>query len=363
MKRIEIDLGERSYPIYIGDEVINLADIFQRHTRGKQVMLVSNETVAPMYMDSVVRHYAGSIVRSMVLPDGEQYKSLGSLERIIACLLENKFSRNCCLVALGGGVVGDVTGFAAACYQRGVDFIQVPTTLLAQVDSSVGGKTAVNHALGKNMIGAFHQPVAVIADTGILRSLPQRQLIAGMAEIIKYGLIRDADFFDWLDDNIEVLLNRDPDALAWAIERSCINKVRVVEADERESGLRAILNFGHTFAHAIETALEYKDWLHGEAVACGMFMAIELSHASGWLSAQDVAKTRQILERTGLPIRLPAGITSERMLELMQVDKKARDGKIHLVLLKQIGEAVVASDYDKDKLLEMVNNFPRAEEH
>ena len=363
MKRIEIDLGERSYPIYIGDEVINLTDIFQRHTRGKQVMLVSNETVAPMYMDSVVRHYAGSIVRSMVLPDGEQYKSLGSLERIIACLLENKFSRNCCLVALGGGVVGDVTGFAAACYQRGVDFIQVPTTLLAQVDSSVGGKTAVNHALGKNMIGAFHQPVAVIADTGILRSLPQRQLIAGMAEIIKYGLIRDAEFFDWLDDNIEVLLNRDPDALAWAIERSCINKVRVVEADERESGLRAILNFGHTFAHAIETALEYKDWLHGEAVACGMFMAIELSHASGWLSAQDVAKTRQILERTGLPIRLPAGITSERMLELMQVDKKARDGKIHLVLLKQIGEAVVASDYDKDKLLEMVNNFPRAEEH
>lgn len=357
MNVIMANFDKRSYPIYVGDDVINSADIFQRHVHGRQIMLVSNETVAPMYLDNIVRHYVDHIVKRIILPDGEQYKSIAYLERIITGLLENKFNRNCCLVALGGGVIGDITGFAAACYQRGIDFIQVPTTLLAQVDASVGGKTAVNHPLGKNMIGAFHQPVAVIADTSVLKSLPEREFVAGMAEIIKYGLIKDRKFLDWLDDNIETLLNRDHDALAYAIECSCANKVQIVEKDEREAGLRAILNFGHTFGHAIETALEYKHWLHGEAVACGMLIAAELSRASGWLTMQDVDRIRRMLERTGLPVRLPSGVTAERLLELMAVDKKTKDGKIHLILLKRIGEAIVTPNYDQTKLVRIMGNF------
>jgi len=357
MKTILVNLGERSYPIYIGDGIINKRELLQRHMTGKQVMLVSNETVAPMYLDAVARHCSEYIVKQIILPDGEKYKSLKYFDRIITILLENHFSRNCCLVAIGGGVIGDLTGFAAACYQRGVPFIQVPTTLLAQVDSSVGGKTAVNHTLGKNMIGAFHQPAAVLADTAVLGSLSDREFSAGMAEIIKYGLIRDADFFDWLEENIDMLLKRQPDALAYAIERSCINKAQVVEEDERESGIRAILNLGHTFGHAIETALKYKDWLHGEAVACGMLMAADLSQSMGWLDQDEASRIRSVLVKANLPVILPKSIHTKQMLELMRVDKKARDGEIFLVLLQGIGKAVVTIGYEQAKLTETIEKY------
>ena len=362
MKQITVELGERSYPIYIGDKILNDARLFSENINSSQVMVVTNETIAPLYLKSVMQNLDYPITDSIVLPDGEKFKTLETMNEIISRLLQQHFSRNSCLIALGGGVIGDITGFAAACYQRGISYVQVPTTILAQVDSSVGGKTAVNHELGKNMIGAFHQPKAVIADTSVLASLGERELSAGLAEVIKYGLIRDKEFFEWLENNIEALLGRDPDALAFAIERSCRNKAEVVAMDEKESGIRALLNLGHTFGHAIETGLEYKGCLHGEAVATGMLMAAELSCRLGWLTAEDVDRIKNILIRARLPIDLPKGLGVDQMREYMAVDKKARDGIVYLVLLKRIGEAVVTDNYDEQDLVDILQYFAESAE-
>ncbi|HFD80101.1 MAG TPA: 3-dehydroquinate synthase [Gammaproteobacteria bacterium] len=345
-KTLTVDLGDRSYPIHVGPGLIGEGELYRPHLRGRQVMLVSNETVAPLYLEPVLDALSGLQVERVILPDGEQYKNLDTLNLIYDALLEKRFNRSCCLVALGGGVVGDMAGFAAATYQRGVDFIQVPTTLLAQVDSSVGGKTGVNHRLGKNMIGAFYQPRAVLADTDTLDTLDDRQLSAGLAEVIKYGLIQDAAFFAWLEQNMPRLLARDSDALIHAIEHSCRCKAEIVAADEREAGRRALLNLGHTFGHAIETGMGYGAWLHGEGVAAGMVMAADLSARHGWLEAGDVERIRALLRAARLPVEPPAGMDRERFLELMAVDKKAVDGGLRLVLLDAIGAARVRSDFD-----------------
>jgi 3-dehydroquinate synthase len=345
-RRLEVDLGARSYPILIGRGLISTPDCYAPYVRARQVLVVSNDTVAPLYLDAVERALASLDLHKVILPDGERYKDLATLSRIFDALLAERLGRDVTVIALGGGVVGDMAGFAAACYQRGVDFIQVPTTLLAQVDSSVGGKTGVNHALGKNMIGAFHQPRAVVADTDTLSTLPDRELAAGLAEVAKYGLIRDPDFFDWLEVSRERLLARDADALAEAVERSCRNKAEVVAADEREAGQRALLNLGHTFGHAIEAGLGYGEWLHGEAVAAGMVMAAELSARLGWLAADDVGRIRRLLAGFGLPVDPPPDLSAERWLELMAVDKKVQGGRLRLVLLRAIGGAVVTADFD-----------------
>jgi 3-dehydroquinate synthase len=342
MQTLHVDLGDRSYPIYIGSGLLGDAALIQPHIRGKQVMVVSNETVAPLYLERVVAALDGRRVESVILPDGEQYKNLQVLNQIYDALLTQRFDRKCTLIALGGGVVGDMTGFAAATYQRGVDFIQIPTTLLSQVDSSVGGKTGVNHPLGKNMIGAFHQPRCVIADTDSLNTLDDRQLSAGLAEVIKYGLIDDPEFFVWLEENVAVLLRREPAALAYAIARSCADKARVVAADEREAGRRALLNLGHTFGHAIETGMGYGAWLHGEAIAVGMVLAAELSAHLGWLEPSLVARIRRLLVAARLPVQAPDAIGSGRFLELMAVDKKVLDGVMRLVLMRGLGHAVIS---------------------
>jgi len=357
MKKIIVELGERSYPIYAGNDLLSKEKLFSDNIKSKQVMIVSNTTVAPLYLDKVMQSLKKFDVASVILADGEQYKTLDAVNDIITALLEKRFSRNSCLVALGGGVIGDITGFAAACYQRGIDFIQVPTTLLAQVDSSVGGKTGVNHVAGKNMIGAFHQPQAVIADTSVLDTLDDREVSAGLAEVVKYGLIRDARFFDWIEDNIDALVNREPEALAYIIEQSCRNKADVVAEDERESGIRAILNLGHTFGHAIETGLGYGTWLHGEAIALGMLMAADLSHRMGWIDSEACDRVESILLKLNLPVTLPDNFDTGRMRELMSVDKKAKDGKLFLILLKGIGEAVVTDKFDEDLLMETLRHF------
>jgi 3-dehydroquinate synthase len=354
VQTLSVDLGDRAYPIYIGSGLISDAELYRRHIPGRQVMVVSNETVAPLYLDAVLGALQGYRVETVVLPDGEQYKTLDILNRIYDALLTAHFDRRCTLVALGGGVVGDMTGFAAASYQRGVNFIQVPTTLLAQVDSSVGGKTGVNHPLGKNMIGAFHQPLCVLADTATLDTLPDRELSAGLAEVIKYGLIDDLEFFAWLEANMDALVDRDYAALAYAIERSCADKAKVVAADERESGQRALLNLGHTFGHAIETGMGYGEWLHGEAVGAGMCMAADLSARMGWISPQDEDRILKLVARAGLPTAAPPEIDAERFLDLMAVDKKVLDGQLRLVLLRAIGEAVVTADFDPRHLRETV---------
>ena len=341
---LNVDLGNRSYPIHIGDGVLARADLVLPHIRGKQVLLVSNETVAPLYAETLRSQLqaAGLTVAEVVLPDGEQYKDRQHLNHIFDALLQARFNRKATLIALGGGVVGDMTGFAASCYQRGVDFVQVPTTLLSQVDSSVGGKTGINHPLGKNMIGAFQQPRVVLADTGVLKTLPQRELSAGLAEVIKYGLIRDPDFFAWLEAHMEGLMARDPDLLAEAIKRSCQNKAEVVAADEFEQNdIRALLNLGHTFGHAIETGMGYGEWLHGEAVGAGLLFAADLSCREGWIARSDVARVKALLLRASLPVAAPAGMTPEIFMQHMAVDKKNVDGRLRLVLLKQIGLAVV----------------------
>lgn len=350
MRTLKLDLGARSYPIYIGRQLLGNLELLKPHIHGRQVLVVSNVTVAPLYLDRLSEALGGYALKSISLPDGESYKTLDTLNLIFDALLENRFNRRCTLIALGGGVVGDICGFAAASYQRGVDFIQVPTTLLSQVDSSVGGKTGVNHRLGKNMIGAFHQPNAVIIDTDTLDTLPERELAAGLAEVIKYGLIRDPEFFTWLEDNMDRLTARDPEALAYAIERSCRNKAEVVAADERESGQRALLNLGHTFGHAIETGMGYGTWLHGEAVGTGMLLAADLSARLGWLDSAQVERIARLLERARLPTRTPAEMDSAQFLELMAVDKKVLDGGLRLVLLKNIGAAVVTGDFDPQKL-------------
>ncbi len=350
IQTVDVHLGERSYPILIGPGLLAARDRIAPYLRGRQVLVVTSATVAPLYLSTLVASLDALRVESMVLPDGEQHKTLEVMERIVTALLEARFDRGCTLVALGGGVVGDITGFAAACYQRGVAYIQAPTTLLAQVDSAVGGKTAVNHPLAKNMIGAFHQPRAVFSDTSTLTTLPDRELRAGIAEVIKYGLIRDAAFFDWIEINLSKLLQRQPAALGFAIERSCRNKAAIVAADEREAGERALLNLGHTFGHAIEAGLGYGVWLHGEAVAAGMCLAVRLSARQGWLSRADTGRIVALIAAAGLPTELPASLASGRMIELMTMDKKTKSGRLRLVLLKAIGAAVLSSEYAPDAL-------------
>ncbi len=356
MKKLVVDLGNRSYPIYIGAGLLEHDQPLVDHVPGRRVLIVSNETVAPLYLERVIARLGRYTPVTAILPDGERYKTLADINRIFDVLLSERCDRRTTLVALGGGVVGDMTGFAAAVYQRGVPFIQIPTTLLAQVDSSVGGKTGVNHPLGKNMIGAFHQPRCVIIDTDTLSTLPDKELSAGLAEVIKYGLIRDYEFFVWLEQNLEKLLARDSVTLGIAIERSCRNKAEVVAADEKEAGQRALLNLGHTFGHAIETGTGYGNWLHGEAVAVGMIMAADLSRRLGWLSTEDVARIGALIARAKLPLRAPSLLDPARMLELMAVDKKVEDGKLRLVLLKTIGKAVITSDVPQSMLVETLDH-------
>ena len=353
-RRLEVDLGERSYPILIGPGIISSAESYRNSIRSRQVMVVTNETVAPLYLDKVLQALPGFHVEQVILPDGEQYKTLEVLNTIFDALLSSRFDRSCTLLALGGGVVGDMTGFAAASYQRGVDFVQVPTTLLSQVDSSVGGKTGVNHPLGKNMIGAFHQPRCVIADTDTLNTLPERELSAGLAEVIKYGVINDIPFFEWLEENIERLLARDSAALVYAIERSCRDKAVIVAADEKEAGQRALLNLGHTFGHAIESGMGYGVWLHGEAIAAGIVMAADMSVRMGWLDADQQKRIRSLLLKAHLPVDPPAEINAERFLELMSIDKKMLNGELRLVLLRGIGKAEVTADYAATALQQTV---------
>lgn len=352
---LHVDLGERSYPIYIGRDLFSEAGLLRKHIAGGQVMVISNTTIAPLYMDKIEQSLFGLKVSQVVLPDGEQYKNLEVLNQIFDGLLQEGHNRTTTLIALGGGVVGDMTGFAAACYQRGVNFIQIPTTLLSQVDSSVGGKTGVNHLLGKNMIGAFYQPQAVMIDIDTLHSLPKKEFAAGMAEVIKYGLICDAPFYRWLTAHMGGLLERDDRLLAEAIERSCANKAEVVAVDEREGGLRAILNLGHTFGHAIETALGYGQWLHGEAVAAGMMLAMQLSNKLAKISDSELMAFEKLLIQLDLPTRPPASMSSAQFLELMAVDKKVVDGKLRLVVLDSIGQARISSDIDPSQIAVVID--------
>ena len=355
MHTLHVDLGERSYPVYIGRDLLSDPELLAQHVAGSQVVIISNETVAPLFVDRV-RTALGErqLMTEVVLPDGEQYKTMATLSDIFDRVMADNHNRSTTFVAVGGGVVGDISGFAAACYQRGVNFIQVPTTLLAQVDSSVGGKTAVNHALGKNMIGAFYQPQAVLIDINTLQTLPPREFSAGLAEIIKYGLISDEPFYRWLQEQMPRLLAREEAALAEAIERSCAIKAQVVAADEREGGIRAILNFGHTFGHAIETGQGYGQWLHGEAVAAGMLLALRLSARRNWIAASEVDEFCEVLKGVHLPLEAPAEMTVEDFLLLMQRDKKVVDGRLRLILLKGIGEARVVDDVSQDELRDLL---------
>ncbi|HCI13567.1 MAG: 3-dehydroquinate synthase [Gallionellales bacterium GWA2_60_142] len=345
MQTLTVGLGERSYAIHIGSGLLGRPELLKEHLPRKRAAIVTNTTVAPLYLEKLQQTLASIGVSSVpvVLPDGEKYKTGETLNQIYDALLTHRCERSTPLIALGGGVVGDMTGYAAATYLRGVPFIQIPTTLLAQVDSSVGGKTGINHPLGKNMIGAFYQPQLVLADTDTLNTLPDKELSAGLAEVIKYGLIRDLSFLAWLEQNMDKLLARDTVALQYAIARSCQNKAEVVAADERESGERALLNLGHTFGHAIESGMGYGNWLHGEGVAAGTIMAADLSQRLGWISAQDVARIRQVFERAGLPVVAP-DIGADKYLEWMGLDKKVEGGKIRFVLLKEVGRAVVYGD-------------------
>ena len=354
MHRLHVALGERSYPIFIGPGLLHAPEFWLAHIRGQQVMVVSNDTVAPLYLQRVKQALGGKRVAEVILPDGERFKNLDTLNRIFDRLLAERHNRTTTLVALGGGVVGDMTGFAAACYQRGVDFVQLPTTLLSQVDSSVGGKTGVNHPLGKNMIGAFHQPQVVVIDTDTLSTLPDNELAAGMAEVIKYGLILDREFLLWLEAHMDRLMARDPMLLGEAIRRCCEIKARVVAADEKESGQRALLNLGHTFGHAIEAREGYGSWLHGEAVAVGTVLAAEMSAALGWLKDEEVIRIRRLLERAQLPVEIPVGMGVEEFIDLMAVDKKVLDGQLRLVLMRRLGEAVVTADFPAALLREML---------
>jgi 3-dehydroquinate synthase len=353
MESLRVALGSRSYPIHIGTGLLERADLYLPYLAGGGVAVITNEKVAPLYLAKVKAALQPARVTEIVVADGEQAKGWQTLERVFDALLAARVGRDGLIVALGGGVVGDLAGFAAATYQRGIDFLQVPTTLLAQVDSSVGGKTAINHARGKNMIGAFHQPRAVIADLATLDSLPDRELRAGLAEVIKHGLALDEAFTRWLEGNIEKLLARDRPALSHAVRRSCELKAAIVAGDEREAGARALLNFGHTFGHAIEAGAGYGAWLHGEAVAAGMVMASELSLRLGSIQKSDVARVRDLLRRAGLPVAGPA-LTPERMLELMAVDKKAAKGKVRFILLEAIGRAALRGDIEAPQVREAI---------
>ena len=348
-RELSVELGERSYPIFIGEGLLGTQDL-SAFVSGAQVMIVTNETVAPLYLERAKACFPGKRVDTVVLPDGEKFKDWQTLNSIFDGLLEQRHTRKTTLVALGGGVVGDMAGFAAACYQRGVPFIQIPTTLLSQVDSSVGGKTGINHPLGKNMIGAFHQPQAVLIDTASLQTLPAREVSAGLAEVIKYGLIRDQGFLGWLEERMDALVSLDPEALAEAIFRSCACKAEIVALDEREGGLRAILNLGHTFGHAIETYAGYGNWLHGEAVGTGMLMAAELSALEGMISRDDCDRINRLILRAGLPDKPPVAMTADDFMGLMAVDKKNVDGLLRLVLLRSVGDAVVTSEASPENL-------------
>jgi len=355
MRTLNVDLGARSYPIYIGENLLADADILTRYFHGQQIVVISNQTVAPLYMRPLLTTLSPAAPIEIILPDGEQHKTLATVSSIFDQLLEKRCARDTTIIALGGGVIGDITGFAAACYQRGVDFIQIPTTLLSQVDSSVGGKTGVNHPLGKNMIGAFYQPSCVVADINTLRTLPARELSAGLAEVIKYGVIADRQLFTWLQNNMSSLLALESNAIAYAVEQSCRCKADIVSSDEQEkSGRRALLNLGHTFGHAIETGLGYGVWLHGEAVGCGMVLAAQFSQRLGWIDENDVDQITQLISSARLPTQLPQTLTPDRMIELMSIDKKVREGKLYLVLLKSIGNACLTSDYDPAQLHQML---------
>ena len=353
MRTLDVALGARSYPIHVGAGLLGDASLILPHLKQRKVAVVTNTTVAPLYLARLrgSLEAAGVKVIDIVLPDGEEHKNWGTLNLVFDALLEHRCERGTTLIALGGGVVGDMTGFAAASYQRGAPFIQMPTTLLAQVDSSVGGKTAINHPRGKNMIGAFYQPRAVIADMETLRTLPKRELQAGLAEVIKHGAIRDAEFFAWLESNIEALLEGNAEALSHAVVRSCEIKAAVVAIDEREEGLRAQLNFGHTFGHAIETGFGYGTWLHGEAVALGMVMAADLSARLGMITPADADRLTRLIARAGLPVEIK-GMSADRFMELMSHDKKAQEGKLRFVLLEDIGSATVRADVSPAMLAE-----------
>jgi 3-dehydroquinate synthase len=350
MQVLQVELAERSYPICIGEQLISNSELLKKYIQGRQVCVVSNSTVSPLYAETLKKTLNDFQVDEVVLPDGEKYKTLEIWARIFDKLLSARHNRTTTIIALGGGVVGDMAGYAAASYQRGVDFIQIPTTLLSMVDSSVGGKTGVNHPSGKNMIGAFYQPRLVLADIDLLETLPAREFSAGLAEVIKYGLISDYEFFVWLENNIDLLMQRNVEALTFAVKRSCENKAFVVGKDERESGLRAILNLGHTFGHAIETAQGYGNWLHGEAVAAGMVMAADLSCRRGAITDEELQRVVNILLRANLPVRSPTNMTDEEFLSLMGVDKKVMDGRLRLVLLQAMGKAEITSDIDFKQL-------------
>ena len=350
MQTLQVELAERSYPIYIGAGLLAQTGLFEPHIAGRQVAIITNETVAPLYLQSLLVTLAGLGVTPVFLPDGEGFKTWETLQLIFDGLLSARHDRRTTVIALGGGVIGDMAGFAAACYQRGVDFIQVPTTLLSQVDSSVGGKTGINHPLGKNMVGAFYQPRAVIIDISSLNTLPARELSAGLAEVIKYGLICDEPFLGWLELNMAGLRALDQALLAEAVARSCAAKAYVVGQDERESGLRATLNLGHTFGHAIETHMGYGVWLHGEAVSAGTVMALEMSRRLGWITAAERDRGVRLLLQAGLPVVPPEEMTPDDFLEHMAVDKKVLDGRLRLVLLKGLGAAVVTSEFPREIL-------------
>lgn len=361
MSCVRVELGERSYPIHIGSGLLRRAGLLTPYLADRRVLVVTNETVAPLYLEQVLAILEEASPQVLILPDGEEYKTLQVAAQIFDALLKGRFGRDSALVALGGGVIGDITGFAAACYQRGVPYVQIPTTLLAQVDSSVGGKTGVNHPRGKNMIGAFHQPICVVVDTDTLGTLKDREFHSGIAEIIKYGLIRDADFFRWLEDSLDFLLERNSAALAYAIRRSCEVKADVVGADEREAGVRALLNLGHTFGHAIETGLGYGRWLHGEAVGAGICVAGHLSARLGRLADPDSVRIDALVARAGLPVKLPTELTEQQMLELMSLDKKVRRGCMQLVLLNSIGSAALTDDFSLEALMSVLRSSRLAE--
>ncbi|MFW1858046.1 3-dehydroquinate synthase [Acinetobacter defluvii] len=354
MQTLHVELGDRRYPIFIGSH-LKPQELLEPYIKGQQVMLVTNTTVQALYL----QHYVESIeklgkkVATCILPDGEKYKTIEHLNLIFDALLENGFNRDATVLALGGGVIGDMAGFASACFQRGVYFIQVPTTLLSQVDSSVGGKTGINHPLGKNMIGAFQQPQVVLADMAQLRTLPPRELSAGLAEVIKYALLGDAEFLLWLEQHMEALLAQDATLLAEAVYRSCAHKARIVANDEKEQGERALLNLGHTFGHAIESYLGYGEWLHGEAVATGMVMAADLSQRMGWISLADLARTKKIIQRAKLPIVCPQ-IPLDEFLAYMSHDKKVLNGQLRLVLMKQLGQAIITKDFDVELMKQAI---------
>tara|TARA_R110002124_G_scaffold119551_1_gene277355 strand:+ start:1717 stop:2796 length:1080 start_codon:yes stop_codon:yes gene_type:complete len=358
MQCLNVDLGDRSYPIYIGSGLFEKPGLLASHIKGKQVCIVTDDTVAPLYLDALESALSGYRITRVILPTGEAFKNWTTLQQIFDALLTDRHDRRTTLIALGGGVIGDMTGFAAACYQRGVDFIQIPTTLLSQVDSSVGGKTGINHPAGKNMIGAFYQPQAVLIDTASLQTLPPREVSAGLAEIIKYGFIRDAHFLTWLESNMPRLRALDPGAVIEAIERSCSIKAEVVAEDEREGGVRALLNFGHTFGHAIETHQGYGVWLHGEAVGAGMVMALDLSARMGWIGSDELARGKDIVASAGLPVTPPQSMLAADFRRLMAVDKKVLDGQLRLVLLKGLGDAIVTADFDTTALSDCLAMSP-----